>query len=301
MQTIELIIKDENKDGVFAISLVESPAIEEDFVYLSSHEIELKVVDEEQRIVVGYALIPDKEIYRKVKDTEFNIIFSKETVRLTSELYMKQLNLNNVTVDHTKKIQGASVIESWITEDEKHDKVNLYGLKPILGGWAVKMKIYNDEEWQSVKDGKYKGFSIEGKFDGFEALEQSKQKNIYMSDLIKEVKEIIEVGLGKYDVELSDYVEVTGSYNALEKNYNIILKQIAMARTELKKAIELIQNQEELTNKFNNALTQFEKKAKDLGMDWKTATPEFTKYQQAVTRQYAPQHFKEVLTAYNNL
>lgn len=190
MQTIELIIKDENKDGVFAISLVESPAIEEDFVYLSSHEIELKVVDEDQRIVVGYALIPDKEIYRKVKDTEFNIIFSKETVRLTSELYMKQLNLNNVTVDHTKKIQGASVIESWITEDEKHDKVNLYGLKPILGGWAVKMKIYNDEEWQSVKDGKYKGFSIEGKFDGFEALEQAKQQT-----LIEEVKDIIKQGL----------------------------------------------------------------------------------------------------------
>lgn len=259
MQTIELIIKDENKDGVFAISLVESPAIEEDFVYLSSHEIELKVVDEEQRIVVGYALIPDKEIYRKVKDTEFNIIFSKETVRLTSELYMKQLNLNNVTVDHTKKIQGASVIESWITEDEKHDKVNLYGLKPILGGWAVKMKIYNDEEWQSVKDGKYKGFSIEGKFDGFEALEQSKQKNIYMSDLIKEVKEIIEVGLKSDVIELGVLQDV--EKELVTANAGAI-KAIDLAKSALKPAQESLRLNKELLVKFQN----FIKQIKDLGI-----------------------------------
>jgi hypothetical protein len=190
MQTIELLISDESKDGVFAISLVENPAIQEDFVYLSSHEIELKVVDEEQRIVVGYALIPDKEIYRKVNGKEFNIFFSKETVKKTSELYMKQLNLNNVTVEHNKKIEGATVIESWITEDEKYDKVNLYNVKPILGGWVVMMKIYNDNEWEAVKRGEYKGFSIEGKFDGFDKLEQSNQ-----TSLIEEVKEIIKQGL----------------------------------------------------------------------------------------------------------
>ena len=190
LQDIELTIKDENKDGVFAISLVENPAIEENWVYLSSQEIELKVIDEEQRIVVGYALIPDKKIFRKVQDKEFNIYFSADTIKKTAELYMKQLNLNNVTTEHTKKIEGASVIESWITQDEKFDKVNLYGIKPIIGGWAVMMKIYNDAEWKEIKDGNYKGFSIEGKFDGFEQLEQNKQKT-----LIEEVKEIIEQGL----------------------------------------------------------------------------------------------------------
>jgi hypothetical protein len=222
MQTIELVISDEKKDGVFAISLVENPAIEEDFIYLSTQEVELKVIDEEQRIVVGYALIPDKEIPRRVKDKEFNIIFSKDTVKLTSELYMKQLNLNNVTVDHAKKIEGASVIESWITEDEKHDKINLYGLKPILGGWAVKMKIYNNEEWQSVKDGKYKGFSIEGKFDGVQEVLNSNKKEIEMSDLIKEVKEIIEVGLKSHDVELSVTDDIKQSINLIERFRNKI-------------------------------------------------------------------------------
>ena len=190
LQEIELTIKDVNEDGVFAISLVENPAIEENWVHLSSHQIEMKVVDEEKRIVVGYALVPDKRIYRNQNGKEFNIFFSADTIRQTAELYMKQLNNNNVTTEHETKIEGASVIESWITESEKFDKVNLYNLKPIVGGWAVMMKIYNDKEWKSVKDGTYKGFSIEGKYDGFEQLQSKEEPN-----LVDEVKEIIRKGL----------------------------------------------------------------------------------------------------------
>jgi hypothetical protein len=187
LQEIELTIKDVNEDGVFAISLVENPAIEENWVHLSSHQIDLKVVDEEKRIVVGYALIPDKRIYRNQNGKEFNIFFSADTIRQTAELYMKQLNNNNVTTEHEKKIDGASVIESWITEDDKYDKVNLYNLKPIVGGWAVMMKIYNDEAWKSVKDGTFKGYSIEGKYDGFEQL-QSKDISL-VDEVIKIIKE----------------------------------------------------------------------------------------------------------------
>ena len=82
LQEIELTIKDVNEDGVFAISLVENPAIEENWVHLSSYQIDLKVVDEEKRIVVGYALIPDKRIYRNQNGKEFNIFFSAEIVLL---------------------------------------------------------------------------------------------------------------------------------------------------------------------------------------------------------------------------
>lgn len=193
MQEIELFIKDENEDGVFAVSLVENPAIEENFIALSKDEISLKVIDEERRIVVGYALLPEKRIYRKMKPkgakeaVEFNIYFSKDTIVKTQELYMKNLHLNNVTSEHEKPVQGASVIESWITEDEKQDKINLYDIKPQLGGWAIMMKIYNDEEWSKVKGGDYKGFSIEGIFQGFEALEMAKEENI-----LEQIKTLID-------------------------------------------------------------------------------------------------------------
>ena len=190
LQDIELTIKD-LEDGVFAVSLVNKPAIEVGFVALSSEEITLKVIDEEKRIVVGYALIPEKKIYRRFEDKEFNVFFTAETIKKASEMYMKQLNLNNVTVEHEKKVSDIGIIESWITEDEKHDKVNLYGIDPIVGGWAIMMKINNDEEWSKVKDGQYTGFSIEGKFAGFEQIMSEDDK------LKAEVIEIIKQGLSE--------------------------------------------------------------------------------------------------------
>ncbi len=190
METIELFIKDE-EDGVFAISLVESPAIEENFVALSKQEMQLKAIDDERRIVVGYALVPDKEIYRKQvidgEEKEFNIIFSKETVAKASELYMKQLNQANVTSEHERPVTECCVIESWVTEDEKHDKVNLYGIKPLLGGWAVMMKLDNAEEYAKAKAGNYKGFSIEAMFQGFDQLAS---KHITDEEIINIIKNI---------------------------------------------------------------------------------------------------------------
>lgn len=194
LQEIELYIKDEKEDGVFAISLVESPAIEENFIALSKDGVELKVVDEERRIVVGYALIPEKRIYRKMKGKEFNIYFSKETISKTQELYMKNLNANNVTSEHEKPVTNCTVIESWITESTKHDKVALYGIKPIEGAWAVMMKINNDDEWQAVKEGEYKGFSIEGIYQGFEALEMAQETKPTDEDILEAIIKVINEG-----------------------------------------------------------------------------------------------------------
>lgn len=169
IQEIELTIKTED-DGVFAVSLVENPAIEKDFVFLSSESIELKVIDEERRIVVGFALVPEKRIYRKMNGKEFNIFFTKQTVAQTAEVYMKKLNLNKFTTEHEQKVQGVSVIESWIVEDAKNDKSNIYNLGAKGGEWVLMSKIYNDSIWNEIKNGTFKGYSIEGAFDGFEQL-----------------------------------------------------------------------------------------------------------------------------------
>ena len=190
MEEIELFIRNEKEDGVFAVSLVESPAIEENFVALSQQEIELKVADEERKIVVGIALVPEKRIYRKIKDKEFNIFFSKETIAKAQELYMRNLNANNVTSEHEKPVENATVIESWIVESEKNDKSNLYKLNAPVGSWVIMMKINNSQEWEAIKQGEYKGFSIEGVFQGFEALEYSKQ---FTEDelMVEKIKDII--------------------------------------------------------------------------------------------------------------
>ena len=189
LQVIELTIKDELKEGVFAISFVDKPAIEESFIMLNALEVELKVIDEAKREVIGLALVPNKKILRRKDDTEFYIEFSEQTIEKVQELYLKNLRANNVTIDHEKPVDGVSLIESWIVEDTKNDKSNIYGLNAVKGSWVVKMKIYNDDVYEGVKLGKFNGFSIEGLFDGLDQLKMSEEDN--RKELIDLIKDLI--------------------------------------------------------------------------------------------------------------
>lgn len=192
MDTIELFIDEESKDdGIYAISLVEFPAIEENFVALSQHKVEFKTLDEDKRIVVGLALVPNKKIYRRKKDYEYNIVFSDETVRKASELYLKSLKNNNTTLEHQSLTSGVSVIESWIVEDERMDKSNIYGLNASKGSWVVTMKVDNDNVWEDIKNKKYLGLSIEGIFsDKVDLSEEKSEEQI----TIEQIKQILNGG-----------------------------------------------------------------------------------------------------------
>jgi len=180
MEIIELII-DENEEysGIEAISVVESPAIEEDFIALKNEElIRLAEISKEKRLLIGAALIPDKPIYRKSGDHEFYIYFSKETVEKASQMFLKSGNQGQATMEHTdQKLEGMTVVESWLIEDETHDKSRKYGLELPLGTWMVAMKVDNDDIWNNyVKEGKVKGFSIEGYFA--DKLNRPKDKQV---------------------------------------------------------------------------------------------------------------------------
>lgn len=189
MRIVELII-DEKEDlsGVEAISIVESPAIEENFIALNK-QLQLAKVDEEKRILMGAALIPNKNIYRRNGEDEYYIFFSNDTVKKASELFLMNSNQNNATLEHEKKVTDLSVVESWIVEDTEMDKSKKYGLSVPVGTWMVSMKVNNDTIWTDfVKTGKVKGFSIEGYFA--DKLEMSLQKE-KEQELIDKIKEII--------------------------------------------------------------------------------------------------------------
>ena len=164
----ELIISEDNKDlAIDAISLVTDPAIEVDFVFFnkSKNNLTLAKVDEEKRMLVSPALIPNKQIYRydPEKDQDYYVFFSKDTVRQASEMYLRYNNHHKATYQHEDKVTGVTTIESWIKEGEQ-DKSNLYGFDLPIGTWFVKMKIDNDEMWEKIKEGELKGLSIEGYF-----------------------------------------------------------------------------------------------------------------------------------------
>jgi hypothetical protein len=190
MNLIELIIDEKDElSGVDAISVVESPAIESNFVALKSEEIKLAQVDSEKRILMGAVLIPEKPIYRKNGEDEYYIYFSKDTVYKANRLFMENKNQQNWTLEHGKQIEGLTIIENWIVEDKQKDKSAIYNFNVPIGTWMANVYVKDDNIWNDyVKTGKVKGFSLEGYFaDKLEEKKQlSKQPNV-----IEQIKQII--------------------------------------------------------------------------------------------------------------
>lgn len=167
---IELIIDEEERDfGVDAISLVSEPAIQENFLAFkdqSKSKFTFAVADLERKILIGPALIPNKQIHRFNRKTgeDYYVWFSRQTVRKASQLFLQNNKHHNATLEHAEKIQDLSVVESWIKESEV-DKSAAYGFRVPVGSWLVAIKVNNDKIWdEQIKEGKVKGFSIEGFF-----------------------------------------------------------------------------------------------------------------------------------------
>ena len=195
MQIIELIIDEtEEVSGIEAISIVSAPAIEEGFIALKNEtQVRLAEVDKEKRLLIGAALIPDKTIYRKTGDEEFYIYFSKATVAKASQMYLQAGNQGQATLEHaSEKLEGMNIVESWLIEDEVHDKSRKYGLNLPLGSWMITMKVDNDEMWNNyVKKNLVSGFSIEGYF--IDRLKKNETDKYSEDDkLLKEIIDVLE-------------------------------------------------------------------------------------------------------------
>ena len=181
MRIVELILDEEQEEsGIEAISIVESPAIESDFVALKNEEVKLAEVDKDKRILLGALLIPDKPIYRYGAEGEYYIFFSKDTVCKASQMYLKNGYQNSTTLEHDKALSGLTLVESWIVEDEVQDKSRKYGLNVPVGTLMGAVKVNNEEIWKEyVKTNKVKGFSIEGYFaDKMEAPKNENKKDL---------------------------------------------------------------------------------------------------------------------------
>ena len=183
----ELVIEDENVDEVFAISLVEEPAIESNFVFFDKEKVQFAALSDEKRLVMGPILIPDKQILRVDGEGKpYHVFFKPETIKRLSEMYLKKKYTDKSTLEHDKKINGVTLVESWIKESFTKDKSALYNLNVPVGTWMGTFKIDNDEIWNDyVKTGEVKGFSIEGLF-GHNLVQQAKiefEADTVLSDL----------------------------------------------------------------------------------------------------------------------
>ena len=165
MKTYLATFNPKKNKGVFAISLVENPAMEGYFVALKEDkEIKLAEVDKEQRILMGLVLEPNKDVYRNQDGNEFFLRFNEETIKELSHNFFRLGNQSNSTIEHvnSNKINGVTFVESWIVENPEIDKSTNFGFSYPKGSWVATMKIDNDDVWNDyVKTGKVKGFSVD--------------------------------------------------------------------------------------------------------------------------------------------
>lgn len=167
MELREMIIDEENEQGVYAISLVTSPATQEKFIALSEdvETIKLAKINDDEQLLLGLVLQPNQKIYRNENGEEYEIFFSADTIKRASQLYLKKGLQHKVTLEHEQPIEGVVMVESWIVADSDKDKSAAYGLNYPVGSWLAVLKVEDKKDWVNLKEkSTVSGFSLEGLF-----------------------------------------------------------------------------------------------------------------------------------------
>lgn len=203
-----------SQSDVYAISIVDQPAIESNFIALAKQEkpMKFKIQSEEKRMLYGSALRADFPIYRCYDYgndlDEFYVEFSADAIRRLMVKFMKNYSQKNWTKDHMDFAEGLTVVESWIVEDPERDKANVLGLTDFgKGDWMIGVKVDDDELWHSIKEGRWHGFSVEAFVDLEEQIKEIKNNSdikmskskINMDELLDSIKGIIQDAVEKAD------------------------------------------------------------------------------------------------------
>ena len=180
----------EDVEGLQAIALVDTPAIGLNYQAFANHKFE--VINEEKRIVMGAAMIPDLPIYRRDERGEYYAIFKKETIKALVQKLFKENKHNNFNEQHNafKILDGVYIYQSFITDSELGISAPS-GFENVADGtWFIAAKVENDEAWEKVKkDGLLKGFSVEGVFD-LEPYKFKTMNKINLESVIKTLKSV---------------------------------------------------------------------------------------------------------------
>lgn len=164
MKEVELYI-DENGEWLEKISLVELPAIESNFLCFSKEDTFKFALEDEQRIITGPVMIPEKRMLRIDENgNEYYVYFSAETIKQAAYRWLQENMNHQFNLEHSKNTNKVDVIESWIVNDSRNDKAASLGFSLPKGTWMMSCKVNDEDLWRSIKEGEYNGFSVEGMF-----------------------------------------------------------------------------------------------------------------------------------------
>ena len=216
MKTFELKIEDESTDMVFALSLVDDPAIQAWGTYFSKEEVRFAEVEGYENLFMAPILIPDREILRvDGEGNPYNVFLSKSTVKRLSQMYLENKFQDQVTLEHDAKVQGVTLIESWIKESTSKDKSLIYNLSAPVGSWIGTFRITNPELQEKFRSGEVSAISIEGLFS-HELVEASKVEDKDVDDFTEEeadefLKLLRNLIFGEEEVEFESYSDYPDS------------------------------------------------------------------------------------------
>ena len=203
IEVFELVIDTDDESGVTAIALVDQPAIESNWMAFSQQtEHKFKVADEEKRTIEGYFMVADLLIPRIDPDTgaKFFVKFSGKTIELIREKQSKNGLTNNFNLMHDPRqiAEGVFMLDNLIIDNER-GKVAPNEFEKVPNGslWGS-AKVDNDEIWEQVKNGTFKGFSVEGMFKQLEPVTMDED---VINKIIKTIQD--------FEKSIEDNVQVT--------------------------------------------------------------------------------------------
>lgn len=271
--------------GIMNVSLVDSPAVERNFLAFNKEVNEMfKVENEEQRIIYGPIMRANFLIYRKSEEMgEYYITYTAETIKEMAEKWLSDGRQNNINLMHVNgtNVEGVKMREVFIKDSA--NGIDPKGFEDVEdGSLFAKFHVENDDVWQAVKDGTFKGFSLEGWFEVQEFKKQVKNKN--MSKLKQALKRILEAfstietdnGTLEYEGELEVGTEVTiegnpaadGTYSTSDKEYIVADGKVSEIREKEAKSEEQEPAEEQVEvnaqkEKFNKVKVAFEESYED--------------------------------------
>ena len=185
-----LDIEDLDYDSIDIMSVVKYPAMESDFMAFGKNSVAIKLQKMTEGVITGVALRPDKKIYRNNDVNEFNVIFSKESVKKIAKFFFKNHNQDNTTIEHSFNVNNLYIYESWIVRDPANDTATALGLDVQEGDWVITMDVSGNKEVMAmIEDGEVRGFSLEGYFSSM-LIENS---NIKKDEIISKYDQIAEI------------------------------------------------------------------------------------------------------------
>jgi hypothetical protein len=223
------------EQGMYKISLVDKPAIEENFIYFSKQSIEM-FANDEKREVVGPIMIPNKEILRQSAENGFYYVrFTEETIREIMYNYSKKGLFNAFGIQHENDTNDVVMLEIWMKESE-NDKSKDYGFELPNGTVFVKAKIESDELFNAIKDGEINGFSIEIKANITPTNKEEMTEFSFAKELGK-----LEAQFEAMTNKFQERIETLESENEILLSSLTSFEEKFAGVEDLKSAIEMIQ------------------------------------------------------------